>query len=99
MVAVDQVLAQISYCCSGTRLTPPFQTTGWLRQGSSHYSNKILMYLKKKLEEKKIVAYRTWRVFRLGMLLKLDVCHIRRIELENKAKVVATDWGTESLPH
>ena len=24
--------------------------------------------------------------------------HRRRIELEDKAKVVASDWGTESLP-
>ena len=26
------------------------------------------------------------------------LAHRRRIELEDKAKVVASDWGTESLP-
>ena len=25
--------------------------------------------------------------------------HRRRIELEDKAKVVMSDWGTESMPH
>ena len=28
----------------------------------------------------------------------MAVQHRRRIELEDKAKVVASDWGTESLP-
>ena len=28
----------------------------------------------------------------------LGLNHRRRIELEDKAKVVASDWGTESLP-
>ena len=29
----------------------------------------------------------------------LPLWHRRRIYLEDKAKVVASDWGTESLPH
>ena len=28
----------------------------------------------------------------------LALIHRRRIELEDKAKVIALDWGTESLP-
>ena len=28
----------------------------------------------------------------------LHLYHRRRIEIEDKAKVVASDWGTESLP-
>ena len=36
-------------------------------------------------------------------IYQLHVCiysiiHRRRIDLEDKAKVVASDWGTESLP-
>ena len=27
-----------------------------------------------------------------------ELTHGRRIELEDKAKIVASDWGTESLP-
>ena len=30
--------------------------------------------------------------------LFVQYSHRRRIELEDKAKVVASDWGTESLP-
>ena len=32
------------------------------------------------------------------MLQLIAKGHRRRIELEDKAKVVASDWGTESLP-
>ena len=28
----------------------------------------------------------------------MPASHRRRIDLEDKAKVVASDWGTESLP-
>ena len=35
----------------------------------------------------------------IGFLINIeDVDHRRRIELEDKAKVVASVWGTESLP-
>ena len=35
---------------------------------------------------------------RVVNFIKLGGGHRRRIELEDKAKVVASDWGTESLP-
>ena len=34
----------------------------------------------------------------LSMILYMTFTHIRRIDLEDKAKVVAFAWGAESLP-
>ena len=40
-----------------------------------------------------------WFPFLHQLLYTCTVYHRRRIDLENKAKVVAADWGTKSLPH
>ena len=37
-------------------------------------------------------------VFMLSPLTELNAPHRRRIDLEDIAKVVTSDWGTESLP-
>ena len=47
-------------------------------------------------EEGKLLSYVVNVLYSNTLLVQYT--HRRRIELEDKAKVIASDWGTESLP-